>query len=208
MTIGPYADAESRLHTHTVRDYDPSLGRYVESDPTGLAGGLNTYAYAGGNPLVYVDRFGLESGVIIWHPVGYGKSSFGHASAYVGNRSYSYGPNGMDSRPLDRYLGRNNFRGGLVIPLNLSGAQEEAFASCLSASQGDYDLFGHNCTDPIERCLGSIGADLGGSLTPQGLAEGIVADPDLYSRGSAYPIRARQQSRPQNSQRWEAPWAR
>ena len=43
------------------RDYDPSTGRYVQSDPIGLAGGLNTYGYVGGNPLYWSDRFGLES---------------------------------------------------------------------------------------------------------------------------------------------------
>jgi hypothetical protein len=50
---------ETAKHYNYFRDYDPSLGRYVESDPLGLKAGTNTYAYVRARPLVRVDRKGL-----------------------------------------------------------------------------------------------------------------------------------------------------
>ena len=56
---GQYYDSETGLHYNYFRDYAPSTGRYVQSDPIGLAGGLNTYGYVDQNPIIGIDPRGL-----------------------------------------------------------------------------------------------------------------------------------------------------
>src|SRR5262245_32504978 len=57
---GQYFDKETNLHYNMARDYDPAIGRYIQSDPISLAGGINTYSYVGSNPLSYIDALGLK----------------------------------------------------------------------------------------------------------------------------------------------------
>ena len=58
---GQYFDSETNTHYNYYRDYDPSTGRYIESDPIGLAGGINGYAYVNGSPVNSIDPKGLKT---------------------------------------------------------------------------------------------------------------------------------------------------
>ncbi|UTW46643.1 RHS repeat-associated core domain-containing protein [bacterium SCSIO 12696] len=68
---GQYFDEESGLHYNYFRDYDPATGRYIQSDPIGLGGGISTYGYALQSPVMYFDPDGeaVWFGPLIWQAV-------------------------------------------------------------------------------------------------------------------------------------------
>nr|WP_255593942.1 RHS repeat-associated core domain-containing protein [Acidovorax sp. sic0104] len=57
---GQYFDAETKLHYNYFRSYDSRTGRYTQGDPIGLDGGWNRFGYVGGDPLGFIDVFGLQ----------------------------------------------------------------------------------------------------------------------------------------------------
>jgi RHS repeat-associated protein len=56
---GQYFDRETGQHYNNFRDYASKIGRYVQSDPFGLQGGLNLFMYANQNPIRFSDMSGL-----------------------------------------------------------------------------------------------------------------------------------------------------
>jgi RHS repeat-associated protein len=70
---GQYYDEETNNYYNYYRDYDPISGRYLQSDPIGLDGGLNTYGYVGENPIRYSDPKGLFNVTAseVWNGSGY-----------------------------------------------------------------------------------------------------------------------------------------
>lgn len=79
---GQLFDGTLLTHYNINRDYDPLQGRYLQSDPIGLAGGINTYGYVYGNPTNYFDRDGLTpEGAAAGAIIGTGVGAIGGAFA-------------------------------------------------------------------------------------------------------------------------------
>jgi RHS repeat-associated protein len=132
---GQYYDLETGLHHNIFRDYDPQTGRYVQSDPVGLLGGLNTYAYVASDPIGLIDPAGLDpvnlgdgyTGRL--DPFNYGgESSFEvHVFDKSGNEVGVYGPkgwinkHGLDFPPKVPAGVENSCRGIAIDRLRGSG---------------------------------------------------------------------------------------
>jgi RHS repeat-associated protein len=86
----------ARAHYNYFRDYDPAIGRYVESDPIGLNGGINTYAYVAW-PVRAVDRFGLTPADVqgVFRDVGASFSDLDPASTRIGFQPMKPGIDGV-----------------------------------------------------------------------------------------------------------------
>jgi RHS repeat-associated protein len=68
---GQRYDSATGFNYNYYRDYDPTTGRYVESDPIGLSGGNSTYGYADASPLMHDDPDGLIAGHVLRHGARY-----------------------------------------------------------------------------------------------------------------------------------------
>ena len=55
-----YFDAETSTHYNINRDYNPVTGRYIQSDPIGVNGGVNGFGYVNEQPLIKIDEEGLK----------------------------------------------------------------------------------------------------------------------------------------------------
>ena len=163
---GQYYDVEKGSNYNYFRDYDPAIGRYVESDRIGLLGGMNTYAYVAGDPLVIADplgltgccsqpkfdciakcvekeRFDLEGALgTLALTLGVGKMP------KTANEMRGFGPrrNRITSQ-ASRWQGRGAWPGGRAFGRSILGGFLGATATLATVGEGFYDL------GAIGRCI-------------------------------------------------------
>lgn len=90
---GVMTDPATGLHQMRARWYSSYLRRFLSEDPSGFAGGENSYAYAGGNPVNLIDPNGLKAKIsfenISNEHKKIVKATMKEAS-YMANKAYKY----------------------------------------------------------------------------------------------------------------------
>jgi RHS repeat-associated protein len=157
-----FYDAETGLYHYRARAYHPTLGRFLQPDPTGFADGMNLYAYVRNNPMNFVDPLGLNG---VGNP--YLDISGDQYAAARGNSLTDVGPQGNQYSPYNGPIDTPSVLGSAVSDVTLTG----------------YD----NC----QQCTGKSpgAADYGyGAYGYKMRPGGVATDPRYYPKGTRFEI--------------------
>jgi len=178
---GQYYDSETGLFHNNARDYDPTTGRYIQSDPIGLAGGVNTYTYVRNNPLRYVDPKGLDIMVITGGVRDNSLNVFGHiGSAIEGYGMASYGNDTELGSSVSDYLtSQSDVRVQQVTIIPTTPAQDAAAVAFINSSHPDKNDVGKldNCAVRTNQVLNAAGITTDGVPFPGGTARDVQSIP-------------------------------
>ena len=176
---GQWLQAETGgLNQNWFRDYDPTLGRYLQPDPLGVSAAQNVYAYVDGKPLDRIDRWGLWSFSLNFYGGVGGGFSFGQdpetGQAFFSGRlglgfggGANYDPTGKP--PGDFCPGQKYGSVGAVAQAGVSVPGAEVgieAASGVNFSSGGVNPYGPDVS-PSSSFNNSIGLELGYSVSGQ-----------------------------------------
>jgi len=151
LFTGRRYDIETGLYYYRARYYKTDIGRFLQADPIGYAGGLNLYAYCGNNPVNWIDPFGLfffgirplDEGQLWWYGTGPLSDFFNlegiHEHGFFEDGTgdnIGFGPNGRyseDPRGKNYKCGRKHYDDDLM---------REALRN---VKDGEYNFFRNNC---------------------------------------------------------------
>ena len=186
---GQYFDAETWLNYNYMRNFSPRLGRYIEADPIGLAGGLNIYIYAFNSPQQFIDPLGLDVSVCYYPDAaaGFGHIGFGLLGANgtsgfypTGNPADSPGQIKPDKQPEKR-----------CTNLPADPKQDDCMKNCQlrrTATPGQYRIASRQCTSYVRDCLLECGLPTGSYTGPRPFPffDGLPKYPTLMPRQGEY----------------------
>jgi RHS repeat-associated protein len=155
------------LYYYRARYYDPVRGRFISEDPIGFDAGVNFYRYAGSNPILFVDPFGLDAIITYWPNDAYGR---GHLGIGVNtDQTSGYYPT---SHPVCLIWGCDVAGHVLndpahhpgetpqTVTVHTTAEQDEAMQALIDQrtnNPGNYNLHGRNCAQFVEDVLTTVG---------------------------------------------------
>lgn len=151
-------------HYNYFRDYDPGIGRYLESDLIGLGGGLSTFGYVSGAPIEAIDLFGLAQ-----------------CTYSISSHTLSCSPNNPGAGTSSVNLGPGGLFSGLGNCRNNPSGTCQASKNYGPIPEGDYDMLKYDGThansnnwwrlrpqSPVRRILDGLGYGRGGHILHPG----------------------------------------